>query len=229
MKLAQSRDSVLFYWLPTAANSSPMQRSVQLLLSSLIVPAAPPNGKLALAGVLTNTGPSRDLCRLHTSSHSAIISSAVELMVSACSCAESDIRLSATENLRRLIKVRNRVHQLRGQLMLSSPPHPPPPPPPNLRTRTYPQGLMATQLSRLQQDLFHELKKVTLFDAHFLLRARTHTHSRPPPRMVPAGRCAPLWTALPLCTLSPGPLRWPLTPRTCCPCLSSWFPGTTKL
>ncbi|KAL5499651.1 hypothetical protein EMCRGX_G011104 [Ephydatia muelleri] len=59
-----------------------------------------------------------------TPRHSAIISSAVEIMVHACSSSESDIRLSATENLRRLIK-----------------------------------GLMATQLSRLQQDLFHELKK----------------------------------------------------------------------
>lgn len=59
-----------------------------------------------------------------TQRNSAVITSAVQILVRACSSSESDIRLSATENLRRLIK-----------------------------------GLMATQLTKLQQDLFSELKK----------------------------------------------------------------------
>lgn len=101
----------------TAASISPMPRSARLSWTSPIAPAASLRGKVlrvmapSHSYVLkcTQSMPRAYLPTKPPYSHSAIISSAVEIMVHACSSSESDIRLSATENLRRLIKVRNCV------------------------------------------------------------------------------------------------------------------------
>ena len=100
-----------------------------------------------------------------------VISQTVELLVHACSSSDHHIRLSASENLKKMIKVYNKnnehfsesVHiklQCRQSAAATN----------QLTIALYScnfcgydvslQNLMNVHLSRLQQDLFHELKKV---------------------------------------------------------------------
>ena len=82
---------------------------------------------------------------LRSAGSSVVVSGAIELLVHACSSQDRAIRLAGQENLHKLVKVTHRVrcctlHHIHYCL----------------------QGLQSSHLSRLQQDLFHELKKVSV-------------------------------------------------------------------
>ena len=83
---------------------------------------------------------------LRSAGSSVVVSGAIELLVHACSSQDRAIRLAGQENLHKLVKVTHRVCLLytSSYSLLSV------------------QGLQSSHLSRLQQDLFHELKKVSV-------------------------------------------------------------------